>query len=170
MSDSDDMDAHVAALGATIREEGAAVAAPNEYPLDLSSSSEEEEESPTLPVKKRKTTGRLTVRRKKTTRRVSGARDEQPSPGTANNLLEGRVNDLENEVVTLTGKLVVAEESHKLANKSVTLLKQEIKLLKGENKVLGAGRLPRKSPVSRVRSSPFPALPRRRRVLRMSLL
>jgi hypothetical protein len=136
MSDSDDMDARVAALGATVHEEGASVAAPaHEYPLDMLSSSSEEEEAPTLPVKKRKSKGgRLTARRKKTTRRVSGEQ-ETPSPNTANNLLENRVNDLENEVETVEGKLVSSEESNKLANKSVTLLKQEIKLLKDQLKL-----------------------------------
>jgi hypothetical protein len=131
MSDSDDTQA----LAANIRGDGA-VAAPHDF---LSSSSEEEEdEAPTLPMKKRKSKGgRLTARRKKTTRRVSGEH-ETPSPNTANNLLEGRVNDLENEVETVEGKLAKTEESRKQGSKEVGLLKQEIKLLKAESKALGA--------------------------------
>jgi chromosome segregation ATPase len=142
MSDSDDTQA----LVANIQVDGAAVAsaavasapAPHEYPTEmLTSSSEEEEANPTLPVKKRKTTGRLT-RRKMTTRRVSGASDEAPSPGTANNLLEGRVNDLEGEMETLQGKLAQSEDGRKQAKETIFHLNKQAKLLKEELKVLGA--------------------------------
>ena len=55
MSESDDTQAAAAFAAPS---EGA-VAAPHAYPLDMLSSSEEEEEEPTLPVKKRKSKGRL---------------------------------------------------------------------------------------------------------------
>ena len=120
MSESD----YTQAATAFVPPSGAAsVAAPHEYPLDMLSSSDEEgeEQQPSQkgPPKKRKSKGRLTARRKKTTRRVSGEQ-ETPSPGTANNLLENRVNDLEEEVETLEGKLAVAEESRKQGSKEVS--------------------------------------------------
>jgi hypothetical protein len=151
MSDSDDMDARVAALGATVHEEGASVAAPaHEYPLDMLSSSSEEEEAPTLPVKKRKSKGgRLTARRKKTTRRVSGEQ-ETPSPNTANNLLENRVNDLESEAEELQRQFKLSEDNRKtgsativLLNKQVKLLKEELKLTSGEDAAQEVVRLKR---------------------------
>jgi hypothetical protein len=106
MSDSDDMDARVAALGATVHEEGAASAAPaHEYPLDMLSSSKEEE-APTQkgPPKKRKTTGRLTAQEDHATC-VRGTRDTQPQHG--NNLLENRVNHLEGAWEDLQRQLAV---------------------------------------------------------------
>jgi hypothetical protein len=133
MSDSD----NTQALAANIRGDGAAVAAapPHEYPEDMLSSSEEEEEEPTLPMKKRKSAGgaRLT-RRKKTTRRVSGEQ-ETPSPGRANNLLEGRVNELEEESEELQRQLATAKEGRKQANTRVSLLNKEVKLLKDQLKL-----------------------------------
>jgi hypothetical protein len=131
MSDSDDTDA----LVANIRGDGAVAAAPpHEYPSDMLSSSEEEE-APNLPVKKRKTTGRLTARRKKTTRRVSGASEEAPSPNTANNLLEGRVNDLEEETVELQRQLTVSEDNRKAGSATIVLLNKQAKLLKDQLKL-----------------------------------
>jgi FixJ family two-component response regulator len=56
-----------------------------------------------------------------------------PSPSTAVNLLEDRVNDLENELEKTQEKLTLSEESRKQANKAVSLLKQENKLLKQED-------------------------------------
>jgi hypothetical protein len=78
---------------------------------------------------------------KTTTRRVSGASEEAPSPNTANNLLENRVNDLESEVETLQGKLELSEESRKQANARSSLFGKEVKLLKEEKKTLGSDEL-----------------------------
>jgi hypothetical protein len=138
MSDSDEMNALVAALGATIPEEGATVAAApaqaHDYPEELLTSSDDEA---TGPMKKRKNKGRCLTRRKKTTRRVSGEQ-ETPSPTTANNLLENRVDDLEEEVLTRQGKLVLSEDARKQGKETISLLNKQVKVLKEELKALSA--------------------------------